>query len=84
MFALVWGQEGCHCVEGVAGVAEARLFGSPAEEVESMTPGWKAEDDRFRGGRREMRGVGVGVGAEDGGTAAGSRNRSGAEWEVRR
>ena len=56
MFALVWGQEGCHSVEGVAGVAEARLFGSPAEEVESMTPGWKAEDDRFRGGRREMRG----------------------------
>lgn len=54
--ALVWGQEGCHGVEGVAGVAEARLLGGPVEEVESFTPGREAEDDGFRGARRKVRG----------------------------
>lgn len=53
--ALVWWQEGRHGVEGIAGVAEARLLGGPAEEVKRVAPGWESEDDGLRGGRREVR-----------------------------
>jgi hypothetical protein len=69
--ALVWGQEGCHGIEGVAGVAEARLFGGPVEEVESMTPGGEGQDDRLRGGRREMRGEAAETNRIAGGARAG-------------
>jgi hypothetical protein len=56
MRALVAGEEGGHGVERVAGVAEARLVGGPAEEVEGVAPGREPEEDGLRGGGGELGG----------------------------
>lgn len=36
-------------------MAEARLLGGPAEEVERVAPGRQAEDDGLCGGRHKVR-----------------------------
>lgn len=56
MRALVAGEEGGHGVERVAGVAEARLVGGPAEEVEGVAPGREPEEDGLRGRGGELGG----------------------------